>query len=154
MIFVNTRHSSERIRAWLKGWGFESVFYHAGMGLEERVGLEADLRKREIGGQAIWVVATSAFGMGMDYPFLSRCILFEPSFTLLSLAQALGRVGRAGASAQARVLWHEDDFLRHSWLAQDSERNRLDFEEVREWCQSEECPRLALERYFHPSHLS
>lgn len=154
MIFVNTRHSSERVRAWLCAWGFDSVFYHAGMGLEERLGLEAALRARESAGRSIWVVATSAFGMGMDYPFLSRCILFEPSFSLLSLAQALGRVGRAGASAEAVVLWHEDDFQRHAWLADDSERARRALGEVRQWCQSHSCPRLTLEKYFQPSSLS
>lgn len=150
MIFVNTRHASERVRAWLRAWGFESIFYHAGMGLEERLGLERALRNRDASGQSIWIVATSAFGMGMDYPFLSRCVLFEPSFSLLALAQAIGRVGRAGGSAQALVLWHEDDFPRHSWLSVHSEKSRLAYEEVGRWCQGRECPRRSLERYFQP----
>lgn len=150
MIFVNTRQASERVKAWLQAWGLESVFYHAGMSLEERLALEARLRKVEAAGRAIWVVATSAFGMGMDYPFLSRCILLEPGFTLLSLAQAVGRVGRAGAAAQAVVLWHEDDFLRHAWLASGGDQTRIAFEEVRSWCQAPGCPRRNLERYFQP----
>jgi ATP-dependent DNA helicase RecQ len=148
MIFVNTRQASERVKAWLQAWGIDSVFYHAGMGLEERLGLESLLRSVGQTGRSIWVVATSAFGMGMDYPFLSRCILLEPGFTLLSVAQALGRVGRSGVAARALVLWHEDDFLRHQWLG--SGKTKAAFEDVRSWCQAPGCPRRNLERYFQP----
>ncbi|NDG85367.1 MAG: ATP-dependent DNA helicase RecQ [Proteobacteria bacterium] len=152
MIFTNTRSSSERVRAYLSAWGCESVFYHAGLGSDERIALEKRLEGHDATARPLWVVATSAFGMGMDYPFLETCILFEPSFSLLSLAQAVGRVGRAGKSASAYVLWHPDDFERHAWIASHSPQNRSRLEEVRQWCGSPDNPRMGLEKFFNEGY--
>ena len=152
MIFVNTRGASERIQTYLSHWGVESIFYHAGMGLEERLALENQLNTHRDSKKTIWVVATSAFGMGMDYPFLEICILFEPSFTVLSLAQALGRVGRAGRKAQAFVLWDPDDFLRNEWIFSGAPQNRSRLEQVRSWCESQEDPRISLEKFFNEGY--
>jgi superfamily II DNA helicase RecQ len=149
MIFVNTRGASERIQTYLSHWGVASAFYHAGMGVEERIALEKHLNTHRDSKKIIWVVATSAFGMGMDYPFLKTCILFEPSFTVLALAQALGRVGRAGRQAQAWVLWDPDDFLRHEWIFAGAPENRSRLEQVRSWCESHEDPRISLEKFFN-----
>jgi ATP-dependent DNA helicase RecQ len=152
MIFVNTRQSSERVQSYLEHWGIASIFYHAGMSAEERQALEARLESHRESGESIWVVATSAFGMGMDYPFLQTCILFEPSFSLLALAQALGRVGRAGRDAKAFVFWHEDDFLRQEWVASSSARNRSRLNQVRDWCSSGDDPRFSLEKFFNEGY--
>lgn len=152
MVFVNTRESAERVGAWIRTWGLESRIYHAGMSLEERLVLERELRACD-GERAVWVVATSAFGMGMDYAFLQRCVLFEPPFSLLSLAQAVGRVGRAGRAARAWVFWHEDDFTRQLWLSRSSDSARIRLEEVWKWCRDPE-PRVALEKYFNGEALS
>ncbi len=152
MIFVNTRSSSERIQAYLGFWGIPSVFYHAGMGADERIALERRLSGHRAGDGSLWVVATSAFGMGMDYGFLETCILFEPSFSLLSLAQALGRVGRSGRTAEAFVLWDPDDFIRGEWIVALSPENRSRLEEVRAWCESPEDPRISLEKFFNEGY--
>ncbi len=154
MIFVSTRKSSERVQAFLGLWGIPVVSYHAGMSREERLNLESRLAFQGRTGGRIWVVATSAFGMGMDYPFLTRCILFEPSFSLLALSQALGRVGRAGVAARAEVLWHENDFERHSWFYEGSTQNRESLEEVRRWCSTRDCQRAYLEKYFNEGLFS
>lgn len=147
MIFVSTRNAAERLNAILRAWGFESVFYHAGMSFEERFGLESKLANHPET-RPIWVIATSAFGMGMDFPFLKNCIVFDPSFTLLSLAQAVGRVGRSGALASASVYWHENDFISLSTRMSDEDQLRR-LKEVSTWSASEECPRLSLENYFN-----
>jgi ATP-dependent DNA helicase RecQ len=152
MIFTSTRSSSERVRAYLAAWGRDSIFYHAGLGSDERIALEKRLAQHREGDRPLWVVATSAFGMGMDYPFLETCILFEPSFSLLSLAQAIGRVGRAGKSAGAHVLWHPDDFERFSWIGGGSPQNRSRLEEVRRWCENPEAPRIGLEKFFNEGY--
>jgi ATP-dependent DNA helicase RecQ len=152
MIFVNARASSERIQAYLGFWGIPSVFYHAGMGSDERIALEMRLRNHRAADGPIWVVATSAFGMGMDYAFLETCILFEPSFSLLSLAQALGRVGRSGRPASAFVLWEPDDFHRGERILPHSPENRSRLEEVRAWCESPADPRISLEKFFNEGY--
>jgi len=152
MIFVSTRASAERLQFYLSEWGFQSLFYHAGMSNEERVIIEKRLVVHDPL-QPIWVVATSAFGMGMNYAFLKRCILFEPTRTLLSLAQAIGRVGRSGALARAQVFWHENDFLgMEARITDQEQRGRL--REVYRWCASSECPRSNLENYFNETEKS
>ncbi|MBC7396456.1 MAG: ATP-dependent DNA helicase RecQ [Bdellovibrionales bacterium] len=149
MIFVATRKSSERLLQYLHQWNIPAVSYHAGMSAEERIALENIIATHAQKGDRLWIVATSAFGMGMDYSFLKVCILFEPSFNLLSLAQALGRVGRGINHGQAYVLWHENDFLRHSWLLEHSPRNRERYKEVQTWCEAPDCHRAQLEKYFN-----
>jgi ATP-dependent DNA helicase RecQ len=148
MVFVNTRSSAERVRKYLQFFGVGSVFYHAGMGVEERLALESLLASKKAGDPPLWVVATSAFGMGMDYSWFSVCILFEPSFSLLAMAQALGRVGRSGLPARAYVLWHPDDFFRNAWFSGMSLRNRSRLLEVRAFLESPGDPCFRLENYF------
>ena len=153
MIFVSTRAAAERLKIYLNAWGFRSIFYHAGMSAEERVVLEKMLSS-EKGSEPIWVVATSAFGMGMNYPFLKICILFDPSLTLLSLAQALGRVGRGSDPAKSHIFWHENDFrsLKTLVSAASSHHSRIDA--VKTWCMTSECPRIHLENYFNTPEKS
>lgn len=154
MIFVSTRKNSMRLEFYLRQWGIPVLSYHAGMSREERVSLELKIKAHALQKSRIWVVATSAFGMGMDYPFLSCCILFEPSFSLLSLSQALGRVGRGGSKGTAHVLWHENDFERHSWFFEQSIRNKTSLKEVEDWCHTRDCQRAYLEKYFNGGALS
>jgi ATP-dependent DNA helicase RecQ len=152
MVFVNTRQAAERVRSWLEAAGIPSRHYHAGMGLEERMNLERELRENG-GASPLFVVATSAFGMGMDYAFFGLCILFEPPFSLLALAQAVGRAGRGEREALAWVFWHPDDFSRHSWLEGGDPVAGARFSEVRRWCESE-APERALEKYFNEGGIS
>ena len=153
MIFVSTRASAERLRLYLKNWGFPAMFYHAGMSPEERVILETKLSKQDPL-EPIWVVATSAFGMGMNYPFLKTCILFEPSLSLLALAQALGRVARGSESAGAYVFWHEDDFRNLRAMMSPGSTGIQRLNEVKTWCATHSCPKQFLENYFNAGEIS
>jgi ATP-dependent DNA helicase RecQ len=150
MIFCNTRASAMSLQKYLTHWGIRSIYYHAGLALEEKMNLEKLLIQWSKDRSPIVVVATSAFGMGMDYHFFRFCILFEPPFTLLSLVQAIGRVGRSSSDEKqpsyAHVLWHPDDFQRN--------RAWIDQTEVRNWCLSGHDPTVNLENYFNGSSLS
>jgi ATP-dependent DNA helicase RecQ len=150
MVFCNTRASAVSLQKHLNFWGIRSFFYHAGISIEEKLNLEKLLLSHAHSKEPIVVVATSAFGMGMDYDFFRFCILFEPPFTILSLVQAIGRVGRSkgGVSqmARAHVLWHPDDFVRN--------REWVDQTEVHQWCRSNENPSISLENYFNGVPLS
>jgi ATP-dependent DNA helicase RecQ len=153
MIFVSTRAAAERLKIYLNAWGFASIFYHAGMSAEERIILEKMLSLN--GGKTpIWVVATSAFGMGMNYPFLKVCILFDPSLTLLSLAQALGRIGRGADSARSHIFWHENDFRALKTMVGSAAMNHARIDAVKGWCMTNECPRVHLEKYFNTPEKS
>jgi ATP-dependent DNA helicase RecQ len=148
IIFVSTRVSAERVQFYLSMWAYPAIFYHAGMSSEERIGLEQRL-SRQNPKSPIWVVATSAFGMGMNYPFLRRCIVFDPSLSLLSLAQALGRVGRGSASARASVMWHENDFRSLEAMMEVNSERRVRLAQVKTWCMTQSDPATELEKYFN-----
>jgi ATP-dependent DNA helicase RecQ len=151
MIFCNTRLAAVSLQKYLHHWGIHSFYYHAGLSVEEKLNLELQLKLQKQSSNPVVVVATSAFGMGMDYSFFKFCILFEPPFSILSLVQAIGRVGRATSNqfemrARAYVLWHPVDFIRNrAWINQS---------EVYEWCRSLEKPAVSLENYFNDDGLS
>lgn len=148
MVFCNTRISAVSLQKKLSYWGINSFFYHAGLSVEEKLNLENQLKLQNENSYPVVVVATSAFGMGMDYSFFQFCILFEPPFSLLSLVQSIGRIGRSKSLsvARAHVLWHPVDFARHQgWIDQT---------EVYEWCRSSENPVKSLENYFNGTAVS
>ncbi len=145
IIFSATRKMSERLGVFLKQWKIPFWIYHAGMSPEERGVLEAQFKKENRG----IIIATSAFGMGMDLAQLRYCILFDPPFTLLSLSQALGRATRTGQPAEGLVLWHEDDFKRLEWMIQGRPQRERELDWVKRWCESGVGKEQFLENYFN-----
>lgn len=133
VIFCNTRASAEKLQRCLVLWGVRSFYYHAGLSPEEKLAREQQLKLDAASQTPVVIIATSAFGMGMDYAFFKFCILFEPSYTLLALVQAVGRIGRGAESARAYVLWNEGD-------AQT---------EVYHWCKTSDHRIKYLESYFN-----
>jgi ATP-dependent DNA helicase RecQ len=106
LIYVNSRRLAERLADQLTVQGYPSRAYHAGLSLEEKLKLEDALSS----GSILRLVCTSAFGMGMDIPHLSWVVLFQAPRTVLALAQAIGRVARAGKHGSALVFWSDEDF--------------------------------------------
>ncbi len=106
IVFTGSRQMTERIQNLIQAAGRKSFYYHAGLSSEERRIIEDKIQ----GASNSVVVATSAFGMGMDYQNLTWVLLWQPPRTVLSLAQALGRVGRNQKRGQALLLWDEVDF--------------------------------------------
>jgi ATP-dependent DNA helicase RecQ len=115
IIFCSTRGQCLDVSRLLHSWSHDSssvAHYHAGMTIEERLAVEQGIRE----GRIRWISATSAFGMGMNFAALRWVILWQVPFSVLDLAQMLGRAGRVqGQSARAFLLWDDADFL---WLRQ------------------------------------
>jgi ATP-dependent DNA helicase RecQ len=145
IVFTQTREMTERLARLLRGAGVNACAYHAGLSREERKLLEEQV------GHATpqVVVATSAFGMGMDYPHLRWAVLWQAPPSLLALAQAIGRVGRGSEAARALLLWDDDDFQLLEWITRGSEKAREDAAAVAEFARSESDRRGILERYFN-----
>jgi ATP-dependent DNA helicase RecQ len=144
IVFVFSRSSTLRVTRLLQAAGVAAVPYHAGMSQEERRALEGQVRSQRVRA----VVATNAFGMGMDFPHLRWVVLWQAPPSLLSLAQAVGRVGRAGASGEALVLWDEEDFRSLEWMTQGEPRKIAALRRVAEYLRSPGPPRERLEEYF------
>lgn len=106
IIYAPTRRLTELITRGLRFRGFVAAPYHAG--------LDRDIRKPILGAflhdKAPVIVATSAFGMGIDKPDVRLVLHWGPPRTLEAYYQEAGRAGRDGRPSCCRILWRPDDF--------------------------------------------
>jgi ATP-dependent DNA helicase RecQ len=145
IVFVSTREAAHRVAALIQAGGRNAIAYHAGLSREERVGIEARVaaQKNDV------LVATSAFGMGMNHPHLKWVALWQAPPSLLSLAQTIGRVGRSSTHlSRALVLWDSEDFRLLEWMIQESPRRRSELIETFNYLSRAQCRREGLKSYF------
>jgi ATP-dependent DNA helicase RecQ len=106
IIYASSRKRCEAIGAFLgKELRREAVIYHAGLGRDERTSAQ----DRFMGGVADTVVATNAFGMGVDKADIRSVIHFNMPGTLEAYYQEAGRAGRDGDEAQCLLLYAPGD---------------------------------------------
>lgn len=106
IIYCNSRkESTEVAQALRKHFGNEVMFYHAGMPSAERHEVERFFRE----GALRVVVATSAFGEGIDLPDVRHVVLYHLNFDFTEFNQQSGRAGRDGAAAQIHLLFGDTD---------------------------------------------
>jgi ATP-dependent DNA helicase RecQ len=110
IVYVSTRKRTEEIAAALQEQDIRAAFYHAGMKSGDRHQTETDFMADEI---AV-LVATTAFGMGMDKPDVRFVVHADISDSVDSYYQEIGRAGRDGESATAILFYNPADLnLRH-----------------------------------------
>jgi single-stranded-DNA-specific exonuclease len=106
IVYCNSRSEATKTAQTLHGsLANEVLFYHAGMPSPER--LEVERRFRE--GELRVVVATSAFGEGIDLPDVRNVVLYHLNFDFTEFNQQAGRAGRDGAPAHIHLLFGESD---------------------------------------------
>lgn len=105
VIYVTLQRSAERLAAELACLGFPARPYHAGLDAEVRAETQDwFLRSRE----GI-VVATIAFGMGIDKGDIRTVVHYDPPKSLESYSQEIGRAGRDGQEAHCHILFYPPD---------------------------------------------
>lgn len=109
LVYVPTRGLAEGVVRVLREGGRSVHPYHAGLPAEQR----ATVLRRFLNGDAPVVVATSAFGMGIDQPNVRLVLHWGISPTPESYYQEAGRAGRDGAEARCLVLAAPRDGLVH-----------------------------------------
>jgi ATP-dependent DNA helicase RecQ len=125
IVYVSSRRDAENLAGVLGDNGVRAVPYHAG--LEPR--LRATNQDRFMRGDARVVVATVAFGMGVDKRDVRFIIHFSPSTSLEAYAQESGRAGRDGKPSRCVLLYTSSDRATQTRLAR---RDAMDLPMLRQ----------------------
>jgi len=112
IVYAATRSSVERTARQLTRSGVSALPYHAGLDDELRL----EVQERFMSGDADTIVATNAFGMGIDKPDVRLVIHYAMPGTLEAYYQEAGRAGRDGKPAHCVLLHAQDDRLTHEWF--------------------------------------
>src|SRR5262249_29130444 len=100
IVYAATRKGTERIAEQLGDAGWKAEAYHAGLPSEVRASLSARFADREIP----VVVATNAFGMGIDRGDVRVVVHAQPPASIEAYYQEVGRAGRDGEPAEGLLL--------------------------------------------------
>jgi single-stranded-DNA-specific exonuclease len=113
IVYCNSRAEATTIAKRLrKSLGNDVMFYHAKMPAAERLEVERLFRE----GLLRVVIATSAFGEGIDLPDVRNVVLYHLNFDLAEFNQQAGRAGRDGAPARIHLLYGESDRALNEYL--------------------------------------
>lgn len=105
IIYMRTREACEQLVAELKEDGIDAQYYHAGL-----PALERSIRQDEwLEGKVRIMVATNAFGMGIDKADVRFVVHYAPCDSLEAYYQEAGRAGRDGKRSYAVMLYTKDD---------------------------------------------
>ena len=108
IIYVRERKRCEEISSFLRQNGITADFYHAGLSKELR-NAKQDAWKND---QIRVIVATNAFGMGIDKPDVRFVVHYDLPDSLEAYFQEAGRAGRDGKRSYATLLWNSTDISR------------------------------------------
>ena len=100
IVYVRSRKGCERLARTLRVHDLAAIHYHAGLEPEERVAAQEAF----IEGRVQTVVATTAFGMGIDKPDIRLVALYNYPESLESYVQMVGRAGRDGRASDTLLL--------------------------------------------------
>ena len=150
IVYCGTRAGVERVAMKLQEMGFRARGYHAGLPHSERREVQSLFRYDKID----IVVATVAFGMGIDKPNVRFVVHHDLPKTIESYYQETGRAGRDGLPSRALLLYDPADSARlRSWITAtpQEEQQRIEHHKLNHmvaFSEATHCRRQILLRYF------
>ncbi len=151
IVYCLSRKKTESTAEWLVSEGYTALPYHAGLDAQTR----AENQRRFLVEDGVIIVATIAFGMGIDKPDVRFVAHLDLPKSLEAYYQETGRAGRDGLPAAAWMIYGLQDVVRLHQMADESvageeykrfERQKLDT--LLGWCEITRCRRIPLLAYF------
>ena len=151
IVYCLSRRNVEEMAETLQAKGFKAIPYHAGLDPQVRFANQ----ERFMAEDAVIMVATIAFGMGIDKPDIRFVVHANLPSSMEAYYQEIGRAGRDGAEASTLLIYGMDDVrLRRQFITQEDtdpdhqmrENKRLDV--LLSYCETSTCRRQVLLDYF------
>ena len=151
IIYCSTRKDVERVYDNLTRAGIQTGYYHAGLSDEMR----KDMQNKYAFDQLQVMVATNAFGMGIDKSNVRYVLHYQMPRNMESYYQEAGRAGRDGASAECILLYSGQDVRVHKYLIEqghlEPQREQVELRKLQsmiDYCFCSTCLRKYMLAYF------
>ena len=150
IIYVLTRKKTLELSEKLSALGFKTTYFHGGLENE----LKVKNQRQFIKGDALIIVATNAFGMGINISDIRQVILYELPLSIEDLSQQFGRASRDGLSGNCYLFFHKEDLkVAKLLVGKDKEKIGL-LKNVLKFIDTEKCLHQYLVDYFDKTKIA
>ncbi|XP_032877925.1 Werner syndrome ATP-dependent helicase isoform X3 [Amblyraja radiata] len=155
IVYCPSRKTTEHVAGVLSQMNVVCGTYHAGMGIKARRDVHHKFMRDEIQ----CVVATIAFGMGINKPDIRKVIHYGAPKEMESYYQEIGRAGRDGLASACHVLWSPSDITFNRHLLNDIKNLRFRnykikmMEKIKQYLASSKCRRNIILSHFEDEKL-
>ncbi len=155
IIYCFSRKETENIASDLREIGFDARAYHAGLPSEKR----QKVQEKFIRDKIQIIVATIAFGMGIDKPDVRLVVHYSLPKTIEGYYQETGRAGRDGLSSDCILFYSYGDTVKHNFfinqIRDHTEKSNIQkkLQQMVDYCEQKTCRRNYLLSYFGEGSL-